>query len=273
MGRFTHLETTQPAAPAAGERPVAVEPYADLQPELIPDSLDMDAAGCLRQGDLAFFRGDHKVALRWYSRAIDKESRFLEPWIMLVRALMLHGDLQEGYTWIGRGLTVFPQSPALLALRAVNYARRGMLRQAMNNSDAVLEQHPNEVQASIARGEVLVLAENKNADYCFEQALKQTAPNDWKTPLVIGLICEERRLWARAIGYYAQAAQRNERVAALWYHVGLCRSELGQRQLAEKAFEQAGALCTPDDPLQARLQQGPGGSFWKYLTGLFRRRR
>ncbi len=202
---------------------------------------------------------------------MNQDSTRLEPWIGMIRTLTFANRPSEAYTWIGRGLTLFPNSIELMALRAVNHARRGMVRRAMNNSDAALEQVPNLPLAHMARGEVLILAENKNYDFCFEQCIKLSAPGDWETPFLVGLILEERRLWGKAMTYYTTTSERFEHNPALWYHVGRCRAELGHGLKAEHAFEQARELCEAGDPLLARLRGARGGALWNRVRSLFRR--
>ncbi|MCL5271215.1 MAG: tetratricopeptide repeat protein [bacterium] len=270
MGRFSKLETGGRGGEPAPDRD-AVSPEFPFTPAAGKDEReDLDQAACLRLGDEALFRNDRRAALRWYSRAMDRDSRAVEAWVAMLRVLLFKGDLGEAQSWVNRGLTLIPGSPHLLALRAVLYARRGMMRQAINNSDAVLETAGTVPLAHMARGEVLLLADNKNAQYCFDQCLGLTPPDDWRTPLMIGLIHEDRRLWARAIHYYGIAAQRTEREPALWYHVGLCRAELGHAAQARKAFEQAGQICQPGDPLLLKLSHASTGSLWLRLRNLFR---
>src|SRR5438874_1966406 len=104
MGRFSRLETTakREAAQSRG-RATAIDFAAEPPATPADESTlkDADAAGCLRQGDVAFFSGEPKKALRLYSRAIDKDSRLLEAWVSMIRALLLAGDLQAAQTWIG----------------------------------------------------------------------------------------------------------------------------------------------------------------------------
>jgi len=273
MGRFSKLETGKPAGDPSAPRRADVFERVMKYPDAasLPELADLDADAYMRVGDQALFAGKLKLALRWYSRAMDKDSTQLKPWLALIRTLLLKGDLSEATTWITRGLTLFPEDPKLLALRAVQYARRGLVREAIASSDAVLERNGAEPLAHLARGEVLLLADNKNADYCFEQCLKLTRADDWQTPFVIALIFEERRMWAKAIQYYASAAERNERCAVLYYRVGLCRARLGHRQQALRAFEQARELCPPDDPLLGLIEHASPGSIWRRLLNLFHR--
>lgn len=274
MGRFSKLETgrKKPEGQQDGAKP-EIEQGGGGFPDQGPfaETADLDGSGWLRLGNEALFRDDRKAALRWFSRAMDKDSRLIEAWVSMIRTLLLKDDITEATTWISRGLTLFPNSPQLLALRAVQYARRGMMRQAINNSDMVLEQNGNEPLAHIARGEVLMLADNKNADYCFEQGVRMTPAADWQTPFVVGLIFQDRRLWARAIQYYLIAAERNERSAALWYQIGRCRAQLGQTAMARKAFAQARQICPPNDPLLSKIEHAEPGTVFKRVLNLFRK--
>lgn len=256
MGRFSKLETGPGREDRDGERAVAAhsEPSSEAQLD------DVDAPGCLRRGRIALIRGERKLALRLFSRAIDKDASFIEAWQAMIRLLMLQGNISEARSWIGRGLTIFPDSPPIVALRSVNYARRGMIRQALTNSDAVLEKIGGDPWAHIARGEVLMLAGNKNAAYCFDQALKLTRSDDWYAPAVIGLILQEHRLWAKSLAFFIKAVERNSREAGLFYQIGRCHAQLGHRTQSAKAFEEAIELLDPNDLFVKRIQGEATGS-------------
>ncbi|HOR27099.1 MAG TPA: tetratricopeptide repeat protein [Candidatus Sumerlaeota bacterium] len=270
MGRFSRLET-QPSARKADAAPGEFGGAGDYPPseEAPPGDAGLDAPGCVQRGWRALAREDYRSALRWFSRALDLDSRRPEPWIDVALTHLLLGDHKQAQTWIGRGLIAFPEEPGLMALRAVCHARRGLLRQAMNHSDAVLERSPNLALAHVARGEVLMLADNPNQDYCFEQALKTAGGSDWMTPLVICLILRGRKQWVKALTYAIAATERNEREPALWYHVGRLRAALGQGAKAERAFEQARALCAADDPLRPKLERKADGFLLTRLKAWF----
>ena len=275
MGRFSKLEPTQPSpaqpGPAEPTLPTRPEPGAPGR-ESAEERADRTAAEWLALGDHAYLRGDFKPALRWYSRALDKDTTLLEGWVSMVRVLLFRRDLGQAETWANRALTLFPNSCQLLALRAAAFARRGLIRQALNNSDAILAEHAADPIAQIARGEVLLLDGNKNADFCFTQALTLVPANDWKTPATIGMIYEERRMWAKAIQFYTQAAERNESSPELWYRISGCRAELGHSQQARRALEQARELCSPDDPLLFKINHAGTGTLWNRVVQLFKKK-
>jgi tetratricopeptide (TPR) repeat protein len=270
MGRFSRLETgKQESAPA---RPQTVD-LMESGPPTGADEADYegrDAAGCIAQGDLLLFMEEQKQALRWYSRAVDLESSRIAGWTRLIGVLLLRRDLGEAGAWIGRALAVYPDTPSLIALRAVEHARRGLIRQAMAASDGVVEKAANDPVVTIARGEVLLLAGNRNASYCFDQVLKITPADDWKTPVWVALILKERRRWAKAIDYLARAAERKESEPRIWFQVGLCRAALGHRAQAEKAFSRAAELCEAQDPLLLKIQRSGKGTFWGWVRGVLK---
>lgn len=274
MGRFSKLEPNQPAQQDAPEKP---QPTLEtrLEPGAVgagdDDTLNRTAAEWLDLADRAFLRDDTKSALRLYSRALDRDSTLLEGWVAMIRVLLFRGDLGPAETWNNRALALFPESARLLAMRAVVHARRGKLREGLNSSDALITQNAADPLAQIARGEVLLLAENKTADFCMNQALTLVPANDWKTPATIAMIYEERRLWAKALQFYSAALERDEFSAVLWFRSSRCRAQLGQTPQARKALEQARELCPPNDPLLLKIDRAGTGSFFARLAGLFHR--
>jgi tetratricopeptide (TPR) repeat protein len=175
MGRFSRLETGQTGASID---PIVSDEIRPSDGVSAADYATQDAAGCIDHGDRLLFMDERRQALRWYSRAVDLDSTRMDGWTRMILTLLMHGDLGEAAAWIARSLTVYPESPCLLALRAVEYARRGMIRQAMAATDSAIERAGNDPIAYLARGEVLLLAENKNASYCFDQAAKIVSPDD-----------------------------------------------------------------------------------------------
>lgn len=273
MGRFSNLEVNASNERRGGRPPAGDLRVGEAMPEPILDAegrLDLGAKACIERGDHALYRSDLKGALRWYSRAIDEDSTHLESWVNLLQVLLLRGNLSEAISWMQRGLALHPDAAALLGLRAVIHARRGMMRQALNTSDVVLERAGDQPLSHLVRGQVLMLAGNRNADYCFEQALKLTGRGDFKTPYQIALFLMDQRQWAKAIDYFRTAEERNPRHPALWYQVGVCRANLGHRAQAQRAFAQAREMCAPEDPLLKALDRAWPGSLWRRLANIFR---
>jgi tetratricopeptide (TPR) repeat protein len=266
MGRFSRLETTasetSPSASGAAPSGELVVGGTSGVGQEASTVVELDAGGALARGERALFMEERQSAQRWFSRAIDLDSRLLDAWTRLIQLMLLRGYLGEAAAWIKRALDVFPDAPALLGLRAVQFARQGQLREAMAGADLAIERGGADPWVMIARGQVLLIAESGNAVYCLDQAIQMARPDDWQTPVWIALILRERRMWAKAIDCLARAAERSESQPAIWYQVGLCRAALGHSAQATKAYRMAMQFCMPDDPLYAKINKAGIGSSW-----------
>ena len=264
MGRFSRLETGTSAPPREQAASAGNEaPANEAHPE-------PDAAGYIELGDRALFGDEPRAALRWYSKALDLDGTRLEAWTRMIMAQLLGGKRGEADSWIGRALAAFPGEPALLALRGVEQAHQGLRKQALASCDAALERAGEDPLVHVARGQALLLAGSGNAFHCFNQSVKLAPQDEWKTPMLVGLILRRQRIRVKAIGYFMQAAERNEREPLIWYQVGLCRAEMGRRRQALHALATARELCPPEDPLLARIERASTGSFWRWLMVMLR---
>jgi tetratricopeptide (TPR) repeat protein len=277
VGRFSKLET-RPAAPPTSAPPAQngaprPGPDAESRPVGEADTPQYNLEHCLHQGDEAFFRGDTKESLRWYSRAMKVENGRLEPWVAQIRLLLLTRQLNEAKVWLTRALSLFPESPALISLHALHNALSGHLRQAMGASDRLLGEQSGSGASWLARGHILILADqHKNADFCFDQCMQLSGEHDWKTPMMIGLVLDAERHWAKSIRYYEAALERRAALPYAWYRIGLARARVGQREAARQAFLRAEALCGDDDSLRRKVEAAETGSVFHRLGALFRRR-
>ncbi|MCE5230778.1 hypothetical protein LLG95_14470 [bacterium] len=227
---------------------------------------DYSGAYCIDQGDGAFFRGDGKLALRWYTRAIDKEPGLIEPWLAMLRVLILKGDVAEAATWIHRGLTIFPENPRLLALCNVQLARRDMTAKALNDSRDLLERNPKLPLAHLCRGEVLMVTGGRHFDRLFHETLDLVPGDDWKTPLTIGMILQDAGHLRLATGFFAEAVRRSEQNPAAWFQLAQCHAARGHRVQTQRAQNQVRAICTENDPLLAQADALRYGSILRWLA-------
>ena len=202
MGRFSKLEReTQDAL--ARQKALKEKKRPQATPEVV-----YDAPHYIAEADDAFFTGDYKKALQLYSRAIQIDNSRHEPWVGQIYCLIEMNQLKEADLWTGRALEMFPEDSALLSLRAITYAHRGMIKRALGTSDYALERGAD-IHTWIARGQVLLLAENKNATFCFSKAMELTTPGDWKTPMRIGNIYFKKKLYSQALNYFKKACEIN----------------------------------------------------------------
>lgn len=270
MGRFSKLETR---AKSPGGDPAASRASAPSNSNAPPpvEEQAYDAAALLRQGDEAWFGGDAKKALRFYSRAMQEDAACLDAWIHQIRVLILTSQLSEAAVWINRALSIFPDAPGLISLRAVHHARGGMLRRAMESSDAVLSKRGDDAGAWVARGHILSIATNKNAEFCFEQAMKLTRADDWRTPFWIGLALDLERKWSMSIHYYEQALARRGSLPYAWLRIARAHANLGRAGASRQALTRAEETCGDNERLRAEIRRTGTGSIFGRLKALFSR--
>ncbi len=274
MGRFSKLETRpggKAPEPAASSGELASAPPRAMPPDAAEDEYTLE--GCMGRGDDAFFRGDSKEALRWYSRAMKIDSTRLQPWVAQVRLLLLTRQLNEAKVWLNRALTVFPDNPSLMSLHALKNALSGQIQQGMGASDRLMSEQGENVAAWLSRGHILIITGNhKNADFCFDQCLTLSGEADWKAPMMIGMVLDSERHWAKSIRFYESALGRRATLPYAWYRIGRARAAVGQRDRARQAFLRAEALCGDDDLLRRKIQAESTGSVFGRLGALFRRK-
>jgi tetratricopeptide (TPR) repeat protein len=268
MGRFSKLERTD----GTGEpEPVAKPgvPPGSKGPPL--ESFDYPTA--LQRAEDHFYKGEYEKALRFYSRALQTENSQPAPWIGQLICLVQMKQIKEADLWLQRGLELFPEDASLLSLRAVVLARKGMTKRGIGTSDYAMTRGGSTPLPWIARGEVLTLAESKNAGFCFEKAMEAAAADDWKTPFLIGLFHFDQGIWATALEYLQKAASRGAGTYWLWYLLGVCYARLSFKQEAVDALRQSLALNAGYPPAQEMLRKVTHRPLLGRLFGGFGRKR
>jgi tetratricopeptide (TPR) repeat protein len=275
LGRFSKLEV-RPGAKAPGAGPglsSEVGPPRDPASADAGRGPDYNVEGCMGLGDEAFFRGEEREALRWYSRAMKVDSTRLEPWVAQVRLMLFTRQLNEAKVWLNRALSIFPENPVLMSLHALKNALSGEIRQAMAASDRLMSQQSGGVDAWLSRAHILIIAEqHKNADFCFDQCLQLSPEADWKTPMMIGMVLDFEQHWAKSVRFYEAALARRAGLPYAWFRIGRARAAVGQRESARQAFLRAEALCGEDDGLRRKIQAADRGSIFARLGALFRKK-
>ncbi len=261
MGRFSKLERETQDAIA---RRKALKEEKRPAP---PAEEVYDAPYYIARGDEAFFTGEFKKALQLYSRAIQVDNTQHSPWIGQIYCLIEMNQLKEADLWTGRALEMFPEDGALLSLRAITYAHHGMLKRALGTSDYALSKGAD-IHTWIARGEVLLLADNKNASFCFSKAMEMADTGDWKTPMRIGLIFFRQKAYSQALDYFQKACAINVTNHYLWYHLGKCYHRLGFGQKAIESFRRASEQNPEFREAKEALEKATHTSF---LIRIFRR--
>lgn len=266
MGRFSKLEReTQDAL--VREELAEKEALKKQETASVPEE-EYDAAYYLEEADRAYFSGNYKQALQLYSRAAQMDTTQHYAWIGQIYSMIEMGQWKDADLWVGRALELFPEDPALLSLRAMSYAKRGMYKRALNTTDYAMTRKGADVHTSIVRGFVLLEADNSNANFCFMKAMETARESDWKTPMRIGLIYLKKKKYSPALEYFNKACAINTTNPYLWYHKGYCCEKLGLGNKALSAYQHAVDLDPEYKTAKNALARVSHSSF---LVRLFRR--
>ncbi|MBI1291632.1 tetratricopeptide repeat protein [bacterium] len=227
-GRFTKLE-----------KPIE-KPSAPAEPEAAPqqESGANDYPTFLNMADEAFFSGNYRDALRHYSRALQQESSQVYPWVGQISSLLALKQYREAELWSNRALEQFPEDPSLLSQRARVLAATGNIKRALGVSDYAIS-HGATTWTWLARGEVLLEANDTNALFCFEKAMELTGREDWRIPLLAGISFARKRQWASAEDFLRRATIANPKSAFGWYELARVLLEMAQTDRAVDCVNRA----------------------------------
>ncbi len=236
MGRFQKIEKS-------GHAPVPSHevPHGMVMASGERGTTQADYPEAVAVADDAFYRGDYKAALRHYSRALQSDSTQVYPWIGQLNALLFLKQFKEAEVWSNRALDLFPEDPTLLSQRARVLAHNGSMKRALGTSDYAVSKGASD-WAWVARGEVLLLARNPNARYCFEKAVEMAGPGEWKVPFMAALMYMERRNYAAAVDFLNIAAERNMRHPFIWENLAVALTKLNFTERARDAARRAQEL-------------------------------
>src|SRR5262249_57322467 len=131
-------------------------------------------------------RGHYENALRYYSRALERDRSLLGGWIGQVQMLVLLGEYLEAELWSRKALELFKNQGDLMAGRAQALARIGDRTQAMELADAAIRQEGSSAYRWMVRGELLVPTRDGVDHHCFDKA--ELADRGWLVPPAVALV-------------------------------------------------------------------------------------
>jgi tetratricopeptide (TPR) repeat protein len=233
MGRFSKLETGGKGDHETPRAGVRTRQRADDPGQVY------DHAYYVGEADRLFYGGEYEKALRLYSRAIQADSTRIEPWIGQVLCLIELKQLKEALIWVRRGLELYPEEPRMISVQGAAYAHQGMMQRAIGCSDYAMQKTGADPLVWVLRAQVLTLAENGNAQFCFDKAMETRTKGDWRVPLAIGRFLMARKRWAQAAEFLKTAAADNTRSDHLWAMLGETNENLGLTQNAVEAYKAA----------------------------------
>jgi len=198
--------------------------------------------------------GDFELALRNYSRVLEKNSTVFDAWVGQVLMLIELGEYHEAIVWADKALELFPEHSELLAVKAVACLRDAKLEKAIAYSDNSVGKDNLTSRVWLARAEVLLDRKGLIAENCISKAVSMAGN---MTPVI--KLEAARLLWRKgncsaAIGYLNDVVKVFPKSALAWYELGCCQAKLGLSE-ARATLEQSLKLRPDWDKARTSLKQ------------------
>lgn len=182
--------------------------------------------------------GDFELALRNYSRALEKNSTFFQAWVGQVLMLIELGEYREAMLWSDKAMELFPEHPELLAVKAVACARDGRMEKALAYSDNSIAKDNVTARVWLARAEVLLDRKSQVAENCISKAISICGNDGPLIRLEAGRVLSDKGNYYTALEHLRKAVDMLPRSALAWYELGYCQAKLGRPE-AEVTLQQS----------------------------------
>jgi tetratricopeptide (TPR) repeat protein len=186
----------------------------------------------------AFIDEDYERALSYYSRALQYNITLEAAWLGQLRCLIELRELQEAIIWSNRALEKYPDSPDILAARGIAESRIGRTVAAIAYVDGALRGKSCTPYTWVARGEVLIPTNIKNAEACFNKAI-ELSPKDWQLQAWIARSYLVHGHHSQALDHLRQAVRLEPNCPTCWYWIGRCWEVMGDTSEAVRAYIRA----------------------------------
>ena len=211
--------------------------------------------------------GDFELALRNYSRALEKNSTLFDAWVGQVLMLIELGEYHEAIVWADKALELFPEHPELLAVKAVACCRDSKMEKAIAYSDNSISKENITSWVWLARAEVLLNRKSSIAENCISKAISIAGNMVPVVKLEAARLLRKKGSYSAAIGHLNEVVKVFPKSALAWYELGCCQSKLGLSE-AKATLDQSLKLRPDWNVAKSALSRcGKGGFFNK----LFRR--
>jgi len=202
------------------------------------DSGVVTADTWMTRAEAAFDREDFERALACFSRALQLDVNIPTAWSGQIRCLVALGEIPEAITWSKRAQERFPQSPDVLAARAMAECRAGRLADAMGFADSAICSRNAPPFAWSARGDVLLKVRPSNARPCFDKAIelaedKSRARKTAATSLI------EYGQYHIAAEYLREVVRTDPTDAPAWLALGRSQAGMGDTSEAVRCAKRA----------------------------------
>ncbi len=257
MGRFENLEL-------------------EIKKKPTPDDIQLnyDEVYYLNLAKNGQINGDFEAALRYFSRALSYKIDIPEAWIGQVLCLIDLGELKEAVTWADRASEVIGNDSELIAVKAMALGRLGDIEKALAYSDQAMKKGKNTPLPWLARGDVIITSDYRNAEFCFKKAI-ECNPKDPFIYIRIGIAYISVKDYDAGLQYLKRALEINPRSPFVNYLIGYCYQMMGMIDDAKHYYEYA-LKIRPDyrECIEAYKKVSKYNFFQRlyfWFAGLFRR--
>ena len=208
-----------------------------------------DASHWMGTADRSRRSGLFEDALRYYSRAVERDRSLVRGWVGQVQMLIALAEFREAELWARKALELFRNHAELQAARAQALGRDGDIKQAQAACDAALAQPGESPYPWMVRGDLMLARKDALEQHCFDKAVQ--LDHDWLVLIEIAAIYLYYRRYANALVRCRQAVEQAPDQAYCWYQQGYCQSRMGLGKPARLSLKQ----CLDLEPKHAQARQ------------------
>ena len=176
--------------------------------------------------------GDFELALRNYSRSLERNSSFFPAWSGQIYMLLELGEYPEAIVWSKKALELFPEHPELFSAMAIAHSRDAKFEKAMAYSDNSVSRDNITWRIWLARAEVLMKRKSRVAQSCISKAISIAGNDKNFANLEAGRILRRNGKYSAAMEHLNDSVKFFPKSALAWYELGYCQASVGFSQAA-----------------------------------------
>ncbi len=192
----------------------------------------------IKQAKEAQLNGDFEAALRYFSRALSYKVDIPDAWIGQVLCLIDLGEFDEAIIWADKGIEVIGENPDLIAVKAMALGRKGEIERAIAYSDQSMKKRSNSPLLWLARGDIIIANDYRNAEFCFRKAMECDKNNPF-IYLRIGISFLSVKEPTPALTYFKKALELNPKSPFINFLIGKCYHMMRINRNAKDYYERA----------------------------------
>ena len=230
-----------------------------------------DAGYFYTQATNCFLNGDFELALRNYSRSLERNTTLFEAWAGQIRMLIELGEYPEALIWSDKAMELFPENADLLACKAVACLRDAKFNKAMAFSDNAVSKEKVGPMVWLARAEVLMQRKSKVAEDCVSKAISLAGELVDIIRLQAGRLLRKNGRYTSALECLEASVKAFPKSPLAWYELGCCQAKMGFDQ-AKVSLEQCLLLRPHWEKAEAAIEAVNSTGFFKRMFRVIFRR-